>query len=519
MASAEETLNVEPRSLSQKAPIVNRALDLISSVRLGVVLLCILVVLSMIGMLILQQNVNGFDAYYTSLTPAEKIVYGRLGFFDIYHSWYFNLLLLALSLNIILASIDRFPSAWAYIREPKRTATREWLLGRQSCIEKEISAANDAEALAALRSAFERSGLEPNVSTQTSTSYGRRADGSKDFSVTETNSSTVLFAETGRWNRLGAYIVHVFLLTLFLGHYVALQTGFDADVKMIPGQVTNQIQQIEFDLDKKLQFNVVLPFEMTCTDIEQRLIDPNGAIDVSNTLDWRTALRIDDPDYGTTTANVSLNNPFTYRGFRFFQAQTIPVGNARNIELTLTPEKGGEPVKAKIDRLGSTLLADGTIVEFSDFQPDFTFGPGGKPDTRSSEYNNPVAVLSVTPPGGEKIRVFAFARALSPDLPIAAPKAGYRWQLSGFEKAPLAHVLSIKYDPFNAAFVAWYVGGFGLVGALAFVFFFSHRRFWAMITRTGDATYKILIAGDANRNRSALEDRVEALADSIDPKK
>lgn len=156
-------------------------------------------------------------------------------------------------------------------------------------MEKEISAANDDEALATVRSAFERSGIEPHVTTQTSTSYGRRADGSKDFSVTETTSSTVLFAETGRWNRLGAYIVHLFLLTLFLGHYVALQTGFDADVKMIPGQVTNQIQQIEFDLDKKLQFNVVLPFEMTCTDIEQRLIDPNGAIDVSNTLDWRTA--------------------------------------------------------------------------------------------------------------------------------------------------------------------------------------------------------------------------------------
>ncbi len=59
--------------------------------RLGVVQLCILVVFAMLGMLIMQQNVEGFDAYYVSLTPAERLVYGALGLFDIYHSWYFNL--------------------------------------------------------------------------------------------------------------------------------------------------------------------------------------------------------------------------------------------------------------------------------------------------------------------------------------------------------------------------------------------------------------------------------------------
>src|SRR5207249_130835 len=72
-----------------------------------------------------------FGAYYASLTPAEKLVYGRLDIFDIYHSWYFNLLLLVLSLNIVLASIDRFPSAWQYIVRPKLEPSRAWLLGRR----------------------------------------------------------------------------------------------------------------------------------------------------------------------------------------------------------------------------------------------------------------------------------------------------------------------------------------------------------------------------------------------------
>jgi hypothetical protein len=48
---------------------------------------------------------------------------------------------------------------------------------------------------------------------------------------------------------------------------------------------------IEFDLDKKEKFDVQLPFTITCTDIQQKLIDPRGSIDVTNTLDWRTRSR------------------------------------------------------------------------------------------------------------------------------------------------------------------------------------------------------------------------------------
>ena len=102
-----------------------------SSVRFGVVLLCILVAFSMVGMLIIQQNVQGFDSYFASLTPAEKTVYGSLGLFDIYYSWYYKFLLLVLSLNIVLASIDRFPSAWSFISKPKLDASRKWLLGQK----------------------------------------------------------------------------------------------------------------------------------------------------------------------------------------------------------------------------------------------------------------------------------------------------------------------------------------------------------------------------------------------------
>lgn len=486
MSAAEDAIKGQVKPKRKSAPFLNRALDFLSSVRFGVVTLCILVVLSMIGMLIMQQNVQGFEAYYASLTPAEKTLFGYLGFFDIYHSWYYNLLLLVLSLNIILASIDRFPSAWSYIAKPKVKATRPWMLARGDVETIEVSSVSKEEALENVKAALQASGMKPKVAM----------DG----------PATMVFGEKGRWNRMGAYIVHVFLLTLFLGHFVSLQTGFDADVRMVPGASTDEIQLIQFNLDRKEKYAVKLPFTMECTDVQQKLINEGGSIDVNNTLDWRTELKITDPQYGEIIADVSMNKPFHYRGYRFFQAQTIPVGNARYITLELTPTAGGDAEKIELKRNGNTTLSNGTLIEYADFQPDFTLGPDGNPDTRSGDYNNPAAVLFVTPPGGERTRVFAFAQKMPDNIPIGAPKAGYKWQLIEFEKSPYAHILSIKYDPYEAAFIAWYIGGFGLMGALCFVFFTSHKRIWVRLEEKDERTVDVVFSGEANRNKMGFSD-------------
>lgn len=497
--SATKTLkdvaSQKPRQGASGAPLLSRAMDFISSVKFGVVLLCLLVVLSIIGMLIVQQNVNGFDAFYAGLTPAEKTVFGALGFFDIYHSFYFNLLLLVLSLNIVLASIDRFPTAWAYIVRPKLTGSRKWLENRDQTSVVNLSSSSLEDSAKALSAAMTKRGFKTTE--------------------TEKDGGLFVFGETGKWNRIGAYLVHVCLLTLFLGHFIALQTGFDADVGFQPGQTTNEIELIEFDLDKQNRFSAALPFSITCDDIQQKLIDPNGSIETFNTLDWVTSITINDPEYGVTSVDVGLNRPFSYRGYRFFQAQTVPIGNARTISLQLVPESGSSsPAVVNIKRNGSTTLEDGTLVKYIEFLPDFTFNSEGQPDTRSSDYNNPAAVLTVTPKGEQPVRIFAFAGNIADDIPVGAPKAGYKWKLQSFEKSPRAHILSIKYDPYNGAFIAWYFGGIGLIGALSFVFFFSHRRVWGLLSETENGC-EIVLAGEANRNHQAFEERFEKLTSDL----
>ncbi len=506
MSAAEETIRpkeiIKPKTVS----FLNRSLDFLSSVKFGIVLLCILVALSMVGMLIIQQNVNGFDSHYASMTPAEKTVYGTLGLFDIYHSWYYNFLLLVLSLNIVLASIDRFPSAWTYISKPKLDASRKWLLGQNQNALVKTEIENEELAAEEVFDAFKKNGLSATIS--------------------EKKGNLYVFGESGKWNRLGAYVVHVFLLTLFLGHFVALQTGFDADVRLTPDsnpsqqqaaqapKITDQIQKVEFNLDKQERFNVQVPFTITCTEIEQKLIDPNGSIEINNTLDWRTQIKIDDPQYGETIADVSLNRPFEYRGYRFFQASAITIGSASEMTLNLIPQtEGAQPLTVNLKRNGETVLPDGTKIKHEAFLPDFVM-QGGELATRSAEYNNPVAVLSVTPPNGQTEKVFAFANKLPDNAPINAPKAGYRWRLQSFQKSPIAHVLSIKYDPFNAAFIAWYIGGFGLIGALCFVFFVSHRRIWALIDKENN---EIVLGGNTNRNQFGFEDKFNKIISEVNP--
>jgi cytochrome c biogenesis protein len=169
-------------------------------------------------------------------------------------------------------------------------------------------------------------------------------------------------------------------------------------------------------------------------------------------------------------------------------------------------------------RNGSTSLPDGTKVDYETFMPDFYLN-GGNPDTRSAQYNNPVAILNVTTAAGEKSKVYAFANKLPDNIPIGAPKAGYKWRLAEFEKTPLAHVLSIKYDPYQGAFIAWYFGGFGLMGALCFVFFFSHKRIWALIEKTNENEYQVVLGGNTNRNDFGFEDKFKKVVYGLEDSK
>jgi len=473
--------------------ILSKFLRLVCSVRLGVMLLSILALACLVGMLVMQQNVDGFENYYAALTPSQRLVYGKLGFFDIYHAWYFNALLCLVSLNIILASIDRFPKTWIYVSKPQVTVPLRWLLDQK-----------------------QNAVFEVNASTETIQESAEELLKSHRWAktrVAEKNGRLYIFGESGVWNRLGAYAVHVGLLTIFLGGFLTAQFGNTGNLPLSPGESTNLIHETVVDLDNVKEVTKQLPFEVTFTDIKQELIRKDGSIAVGNTIDWITHFTIKD-ETGTQEAMVQMNRPYDYRGYRFFQASFTQIGRARNIVLDVTPAGGGEPQQLKIERGGSAALADGTKIRFAEFRGNFRIGPEDLNEDTSS-YPNPGVVLQVVPPGGTVQNAYAFGPQMA-NIPAAGkPIGGYTYRLTDFEKVADKHVLSVQRDP-GANVV--YVGFVLLFLTLVAVFFFSHQRVWIVAKPRAPGHFEITAGGNANRNQNAFDEKFGRFVSDLDAK-
>ncbi len=500
-AGVEEAKSKGRQKPSGLSAVIDGFLNLISSVPFGIVQLVLLIIACMIGMLIQQQGLETFQPYYAALTPAEKIVYGRLGFFNIYHVWYFNLLMLLLSLNIILASIDHFPAAWSFITRKKLTASPTFAMA-QKFKEKVELPQIDRRRLAERATAAARK-------------MRFRAR------VTETDDRTTIFAERGVWNRLGAYAVHVGLLTIFVGYFMTGR-GHTGSLDAMPGRSSDRMAKNEFSIDNATTEHAIgtrelkLPFTVECLDFQQKLIDKSGSLDQINTLDWITRVRIVDPEIGKNTeAIVHLNSPLDYRGYRFFQASYRPQYHARVIKLRVTPLNatinGGQPQEVTIQRNGEAKLADGTRLQYSVFNPSFTVGKDQQVQMSSPDaYDNPAAYLVYVMPDGKQGEVWAFNEtfanrvANAPFMKKFMDNGAYQFVLTDFEKAPIASILSVQYDP-GARVV--YAGFTILCLTLIAVFFFSHQRLW-IVVEDGN----VYLGGDANRNRLGFEDRAKKVA-------
>src|SRR5688572_4783539 len=368
MSTVEEKIMPQavPSGGRRTESILSRVLRLACSVRLGVTLLCLLGLACLIGMLIMQQNVDGFENYYATLTPAQRLLYGRLGLFDIYHAWYFNALLCSLSLNLILASIDRFPKTWKFVLKPQATVPPRWFADQSHSARFDTASSKDAVS-AHVEELFRKFG------------WRRKR-------VTEKAGSIFIFGESGVWNRFGAYPVHVALLTIFFGGFLTAQLGTTGNLPLAPGESSDMIRENVVSLDRMMEITKQLPFEVTVTDIQQKLIKDDGSLSASNTLDWITRFTIKDGGE-TNEAMVQMNRPFDYRGYRFFQASFVAVGRARNISITATPADGSTPIDLNIARDGTATLPDGTSIRFAEFRGKFSVGPEDTSEDTSSYPN------------------------------------------------------------------------------------------------------------------------------------
>jgi cytochrome c biogenesis protein len=544
---------VKVRAKKQGESVIDKVLKLLSSVRFGLVMLSMLLICSMIGMLIMQVEVEGFQEYFAKLTPAQKLIYTTLDLNNIYHSKFFTFLLAITALNIILASIDRFPTAWQYVVNPKLKASPNFI--NAQTFTSEANRQENSEVVAeqiasdwqnhdviksATRSAKLAVGLgflliyssvymlfEHTFIFWLATALLFAAALYFVFyllrfkiSISDDNGRKTVFGEMNAWNRLGAYSVHVALLTIFVGGMLTAKFDQGGSMEIIPGEATDSFVTFKATLDGPVTGPAKLPFIIECTDLQQKLIRQEGGLEATNTIDWLSYVRIKDGDF-TQDAVVHLNNPYDYKGYRLFQSKFTAFGFARSIKIRLEPVNGGQPIEVpSIPRNGTVTVAGIGSITYKNFFPDFEITDSG-PSSASPDYNKPAAQLEIVSPDGTKRGAFAFSGQLAEQfLSNINEKSsaenmlllnGYKVLLVEFEKAALGHTLAVQYDPGR---IPVYIGFLLLVASLCGVFFFSHQRVWAVI-EPAEKGSKVYFGGNTNRNRPSFEERFNSLVKSV----
>ena len=307
--------------------------DFFCSLKLTMFLFIALAIISIIGTVIPQGSPP--PEYLQSISPAKLKLYQSLGFFDMYHSWWFILLLSLLCTNLIACSIKRLPSIWKTITQP--------VMVMGDSLEKTL----------------------PNVSTITTlgdaaTLRDRVAAVLKaEFSdpvISEEGDVFHLFAQKTPWSRLAVYAVHLSVLVIFIGAIIGSLFGYKGYVNIIEGQtISNVLSRSDKEID--------LGFALRCEQFSVAKY-PNGA-----PKEFKSIITVLEngrpvPDY--TNVRVIVNDPLTYKGINFYQSS---YGNAGDYFFTASDLSGKEGATFKVDRNSPVTLPDGSsmhIIEETD---------------------------------------------------------------------------------------------------------------------------------------------------------
>ena len=99
-----------PMTKTKKTETSNLFWTFFSSVKLTIVLLMVLAAASVAGTLLPQGQ--DLSQLADGMSPGVLRLLEVLDLFDMYHAWWFRWLIGLLSLNLIVCSVDRFPSTW-----------------------------------------------------------------------------------------------------------------------------------------------------------------------------------------------------------------------------------------------------------------------------------------------------------------------------------------------------------------------------------------------------------------------
>jgi cytochrome c biogenesis protein len=465
--------------------IADRIWDLFASVKLAVVIFSVIALTSIVGTVIEQnaepeKNIKILTRMFgEDAAPAIYSVLDKLGFMNMYHSWWFITLLLLFAANLVICSLDRLPRIWKLVREPIRPLSEEYL---EKMSIKRMLTLNE-----------KHSEVRGNVSESVRKLGFRPSEAEKDNGVQ-------FFAEKGNFTRLGVYITHLSILVILAGAIVGIFFGFNGWLPLGEGETS--------PVAYKNQDNTKIPlgFDIRCDRFE---VDFYGESDMPKAYkSWLTVLQ---DGREVMKKVITVNDPLKYQGITFYQSSfgTVPDSFDRGIlTLQLISRDGkSEQIQA---RLGGQFTIPGTTItgHITNFSPALTFDQSGRPVTYDANMVNPAIFVEFSGLGQKPLAGWIFKRF---------PQS---WNLPDGSKVEFLKFWGVQYtglqvrkDP-GVGIV--YLGCILMALGLYITFFMSHRRIWVNVSEEKGAT-KILIGASANRNRASFETKIEKLVGTLSP--
>jgi cytochrome c biogenesis protein len=447
----------------------------LAAIKTGVILLILVVILSAAGTVILQRPATDADEMQRAYSPEVLRLLDGLGLTDVFHAWWFVLLLSLVSLSILAASIQRFPNAWRYFSRPYKSPDEAFRKALPLHALIPLKDDDEEVALSAAEKIFQKAGFRPERIVR--------------------ESSFSLFGERNRLSEMAVYIVHASLLLIFLGGIVDALYGWRAFVTLTRGQQSSQVEP-----QNGVKRN--LPFAVRCDGAGQE----NYADGTPKR--WWSDLAVLKDGQVILRKQIAVNDPLIYGGIRFYQASYGNTGKLDKLVLTATPRDGGDPKDITIGLDETLPLNADTTVLLTEFIPDYVVSDG-QVYARSNELQNPAAHLLVeSRKSGQAVNVWL------PPIPGHEQNASspYAFEAKDIQMAYFTG-LEVSHEPGQwGVWAGVIVMGFGL----AFVFYFVHMRLWVVPVRDSRGRLMLWVGGSANKNKDAFEQRFRELVAQIE---
>ncbi len=449
------------------AGISKSAWKFFTSVKLTVFVLLFIAATSIIGTLIPQNASMIF--YHQKYGEVFSNFFSALDIFDMYHSWWFLLALGLLAVNIIICSIDRLKSTWKIIFPEKIVFNPERF--RRIRNKEEFRVQQKSKILEEKYSSFLKKKIGKVIKKDTENGFA-------------------LFAEKGRWTRLGVYVIHFSIILLLCGAVIGDIWGFKGFVSIPEGDTISTINRSDTRGKSK---KIDLGFSVRCNSFDVSFYD------TGQPKEFKSNLTIIDDNKPVLTRDVIVNHPLQYRGVNIYQA-SYGIASAKKVSFTIRSRESGM-VYTRIMRPGQTidLPESGGKFTFDAFVQNYDFRGHDLGATfvgRVSGKDKKMDMVAIP------VRFSSFDRMRGGKFAFSVDKFQKKYYTG----------LQVNKDP-----GVWYVYSgfiFMIIGSMI-TFFMSHQSICIEVIKKDEISSDVLISGKTNRNFQGMKLKISGLAAKI----